>query len=119
MMYENSIIIGSSLRKKKTGEGILMQELGRGQRMNGLHWNMEDGSIVEWHSHPAEQFGYVIKGGFKIYFDDGKIQEEYEIHAGDCYFVPPEVKHKFITVGETEAIDIFNPIKEDVPKEIS
>ena len=60
-MYENAIIIREKLRKKKTGEGILMQELGRGQRMNGLHWNMEDGAIVPWHSHEAEQFGYVIK----------------------------------------------------------
>ncbi len=113
-MYENAIIIREKLRKKKTAEGILMQELGRGVRMNGLHWNMDDGAVVDWHSHEAEQFGYVIKGGFKIWFED----EEYEIHEGDCYFVPPNVKHKFIALGETEAIDLFNPIKEDIPKEI-
>lgn len=113
-MFENAIIKGSALPKVKTGQGILMQNLGRGVRMNGLHWNMDDGAVVDWHSHEAEQFGYVIKGGFKIWLEN----EEFEIHAGDCYFVPPNVKHKFIALGETEAIDLFNPIKEDIPKPI-
>lgn len=117
-MYEDSIIIREKIRKQKTAPGVLMQNLGSGKLMNTLHWNMEDGSIVDWHNHPAEQFGYCIQGGFKIFYDDGTIQEEYEIHAGDCYFIPPNVLHKFIALGETEAIDVFNPIKVDIPKEI-
>lgn len=117
-MYENSIVYRGKIRKQKTAEGILMQNLGKGKYMNTLHWNMDNGSVVDWHCHPAEQFGYVIKGGFKIYFDDGIEKEEFEIHSGDCYFVPPNVMHKFIALGETEAIDVFNPIKTDIPKEI-
>lgn len=117
-MYEKAIIKRTGIRKQKTAEGVLMQNLGKGMLMNGLHWNMEDGSIVDWHNHSSEQFGYVIKGGFKIFFDDGQVMEEYEIREGDCYFVPSKLKHKFIALGETEAIDIFNPIKEDIPKEI-
>lgn len=113
-MHEKVIIKRSEIRKQKTADGILMQELGCGQLMNGLHWNMENGAVVDWHNHPSEQFGYVIKGGFKIWLDN----EEFEIHEGDCYFVPPNVLHKFIAIGETEAIDLFNPIKKDIPKEI-
>ena len=113
-MYEKAIIHRESIPKVKTAPGILMQDLGRGSLMNGLHWNMDDGAIVDWHSHPAEQFGYVIRGGFRIWFG----AEEFEIHEGDCYFVPPGVEHKFIALGETEAIDLFNPIKEDIPKGI-
>lgn len=117
-MYEKSIIYRDKIKKQKTSKGILMQNIGSGKLMNVLHWDMEDESIVDWHCHHSEQFGYVMKGGFKIFFDDGKIKEEYEIHAGDCYFVPPNVLHKFIAQGETEAIDVFNPIKVDIPKEI-
>lgn len=113
-VYEKSIVYRNSIPKIQTGKGVLMQNLGKGRHMNGLHWNMQDGSIVNWHSHPSEQFGYVIKGGFKIWLD----QEVFEIHEGDCYFVPPNVVHKFIALGETEAIDLFNPIKEDLPKQI-
>lgn len=88
-----------------------MQEIGPGQNMNVLHWNMADGSIVPLHSHPHEQFGYVIKGGFKMKIGD----EEAVLSAGDSYFVPPNAPHIFIAIGETEAIDVFNPIKHDIP----
>lgn len=113
-MYENAIVFRSKLPKEKTAQGILMQNLGQGSQMNGLHWNMEDQAVVEWHSHPEEQFGYVIKGGFRIWLGE----EAFEIHEGDCYFVPPHVEHKFIALGETEAIDLFYPIKKDIPKGI-
>lgn len=113
-MYEKAVVIGDKLPKVKTAPGILMQNLGQGSLMNGLHWNMDDGAVVDWHSHPAEQFGYVIEGGFKIWLGE----EEFEIHKNDCYFVPPNVEHKFIAIGKTEAIDLFNPIKKDIPKGI-
>lgn len=99
------------IAKQDIGGGILMQEIGPGQNMNVLHWNMADGSIVPLHSHPHEQFGYVIKGGFKMKIGD----EEAVLSAGDSYFVPPNAPHIFIAIGETEAIDVFNPIKHDIP----
>ena len=42
--------------------------------------------------------------------------EEYVLKEGDAYFVPPNTQHKFVATGETEAIDVFNPIKTDIPK---
>lgn len=111
-MYEETMIYSKEIEKQDIGGGILMQNFGQGEGMSVLHWNMEDGSIVDWHEHPHEQFGYVIKGGFKIFM--GK--EEYELQAGDAYFVPPNTQHRFIALGETEAIDVFHPIKEDIPQ---
>lgn len=111
-MFEKKMIYRDKIEKEDIGGGILMQNLGNGDYMNVLHWNMYDGSIVDWHEHPNEQFGYVIKGGFIIYMGD----EEYRLKAGDAYFVPPNTQHKFIAVGDTEAIDVFNPIKKDIPK---
>jgi len=111
-MYEKKMIYREKIEKEDIGGGILMQNLGAGDRMSVLHWNMDDGSIVDWHEHPNEQFGYVIKGGFIIYMGD----EEYVLKEGDAYFVPPNTQHKFIATGETEAIDVFNPIKTDIPK---
>lgn len=97
--------------KKTIGPGILLQELGTGQGMNVLHWNMDDKAVVALHEHPQEQFGYVIKGGFDMLIE-GK---PYSLRAGDAYFIPPNAPHTFTAVGETEAIDIFNPIKTDYP----
>ena len=97
--------------KQEISAGILLQELGTGKNMNVLHWNMEDKSVVAMHVHPQEQFGYVIKGGFDMIID-GK---NYSLRAGDAYFIPPDVPHSFTAVGETEAIDVFNPVKTDYP----
>ncbi|MFW5787182.1 MAG: cupin domain-containing protein [Bacillota bacterium] len=110
-MYEKDMIYNSKIEKEDIGGGILMQYLGQGENMNVLHWNMEDKSVVDWHEHPQEQFGYVIKGGFKIYMGD----EEYKLETGDAYFVPPNTQHRFVAVGKTEAIDVFNPVKKDIP----
>lgn len=112
-MYEDCVTKGNLEKKHRIkAPGILMQKLGAGTHMNGLHWDMIDGSIVDWHEHPSEQFGYVIKGKLEILLGD----EAYEVLAGDCYFVPPNVRHKFIACGQTEAIDVFNPIKPDIPE---
>ena len=97
--------------KQDLGGGIILQELGHGQNMNVLHWNMQDGSVVKLHNHPQEQFGYVIKGGFKMIVGG----EETILKAGDAYFISPNIKHSFTATGETEAIDVFNPIKKDFP----
>ena len=99
------------LKKKDLGGGILLQVLGSGARMNTLHWNMEDQSVVVLHHHPQEQFGYVIKGGFEMTVGD----ETAVLKAGDAYFIPPNVRHKFMAIGETEAIDVFSPVKADIP----
>ena len=105
------MIYHDKIEKKEINPGVIFQYLGKGTLMNVFHWNMADGSAVPMHTHESEQFGYCIKGGFKI-IEDGK---EYEIGAGDAYFIPPNVPHSFVAVGDTEAIDVFNPIKNPIP----
>jgi quercetin dioxygenase-like cupin family protein len=99
------------IEKQNLGPGILLQEIGIGQHLNALHWNMSDKSEVKLHTHPQEQFGYVIKGGFNMVIGD----ENMNLKAGDSYFIPPDMLHSFIAVGETEAIDVFSPVKKDFP----
>lgn len=95
-------------------EGVLLQILGAGQNMNVLHWNMADKSVVAQHRHPEEQFGYVIEGGFEIRMEG----QTFILKAGDAYFIPPNVEHSFVAIGQTEAIDVFSPIKEEIPGKV-
>ena len=105
------IIQHEKINKKDIGGGIFMQVLGFGEKMNVLHWNMEDGSIVELHDHPEEQFGYVIKGGFEMLIGG----DNFTIGTGDAYFIPPNTPHRFVATGDTEAIDVFSPIRRGYP----
>lgn len=96
------------IEKKEILPGVMGQYLGAGDTMNVMHWNFEDNVVLPEHSHESEQFGYVIKGGFKVTIDGvTKL-----LSAGDSYFVPSNARHSFASVGETEAIDVFSPIKE-------
>ncbi len=99
------------LEKIDMGGGVIRQYLGEGSWMNAQHWNMADGSIVKMHKHSQEQFGYVIKGGFRMIIGN----ETADLKAGDAYFIPADILHEFVAVGETEAIDVFNPVKRDFP----
>lgn len=104
-------IYHDKIEKIDMGAGVVRQDFAQGERMNVLHWNMGDKSEVKFHTHSQEQFGYVIKGGFEM-----KIGEKTMIlKEGDAYIVPPNVSHSFIAIGETEAIDVFSPVKEDFP----
>jgi quercetin dioxygenase-like cupin family protein len=93
------------------GEGVVRQDFAEGASLNVLHWNMADGSEVKRHVHTQEQFGYVIKGGFTMVIGS----ETRQLRAGDGYVVPPNVPHSFVAVGDTEAIDVFSPVKRDFP----
>jgi quercetin dioxygenase-like cupin family protein len=99
------------LEKEDIGGGLVMQYLGCGNHMNVLHWDIADGGVVELHHHESEQFGYIIKGGFDMNVGD----DRKTLREGDCYFIPSNVPHRFVAVGETEAIDIFSPFKPDPP----
>ncbi|MFH0754016.1 MAG: cupin domain-containing protein [Candidatus Omnitrophota bacterium] len=99
------------LKKIDMGAGVIRMYLGEGKKMNAQHWNMANKSVVQMHKHSQEQFGYVIKGGFKMTVDGKKA----ELKAGDAYFIPAGVLHEFVAVGKTEAIDVFGPVKKDFP----
>lgn len=100
-----------NIPKIDMGEGVVRQDFAKGQKMNVLHWNMEDGSEVKLHTHAQEQFGYVIKGGFEMIIGD----EKQVLKAGDAYVVPANIPHSFVAIGQTEAIDVFSPVKKDFP----
>lgn len=96
------------LERTQFTEGILLRRLGHGENINAVHWDFEDGCVVDTHQHPQEQFGYVISGGFEVTIGD----ETHTLMAGDAYFVPANTPHRFVAVGKTEAIDVFTPARQ-------
>ena len=88
-------------------EKVLLQRIGEGKCINAVHWNFEDGAVVDLHQHAQEQFGYVIQGGLEVTIGD----ETRLLKAGDAYIIPPNTPHRFVAKGITEAIDVFTPIR--------
>ncbi len=94
--------------KTEFRKGILLERLGHGDHISAVHWNFQDGSVADLHQHGQEQFGYIIKGAFDVTIGD----ETKRLQAGDWYFVPANAAHKFVAIGDTEAIDVFSPNRE-------
>lgn len=64
--------------------------------------------LVDWHSHPNEQMGMMVKGTATFYVGD----EERVLGPGDFYFIPGGVKHRVIGSNEpSQALDVFYPIR--------
>ncbi len=100
----------SEIHAETVREGVVVKQLGTGQNMNTLHWDLAPGSVVPPHSHEQEQFGYIIKGSLEVTIGDRRAV----LRPGDSYIIPPHVEHGFITLEESEAIDIFSPVRSGV-----
>ena len=70
----------------------------------------EPHAVVERHSHPHEQMGYMLEGTATFEIGD----ESFEVGPGQAWRIPGNVPHK-VTAHDApvKAIDLFHPIRED------
>jgi quercetin dioxygenase-like cupin family protein len=70
----------------------------------------EPGAVVEEHSHPHEQLGYMLEGEAEFIIG-GQSQM---VRPGMMWRIPGGVKHKVIAGDRpVRALDVFHPIRED------
>lgn len=66
--------------------------------------------VVEWHSHPNEQMGYIVSGSALFQVGD----EEKVLKAGDMYHIPGGVRHRVTPLeGTPRVLDVFYPIRDE------
>jgi quercetin dioxygenase-like cupin family protein len=67
-------------------------------------------AVVDWHTHPNEQLGYVVSG--EATFSIG--EEVKRLRPGDVFFIPGGVRHKVAAHDKPfRAIDVFYPIRDE------
>jgi len=72
-------------------------------------WHFKAGGIAAAHSHPHEQFSWMIKGRMDLRIGD----ETRSMVAGDIAVIPGGVEHEAFFPEETEILDFFAPVRED------
>jgi len=70
---------------------------------------LKKGAVVQMHSHENEQITMLGSGVLRFVFPDG----EKILHAGDVLPIAPHVPHKVEALEDSEATDLFSPIRED------
>jgi len=64
--------------------------------------------VVDWHAHPNEQMGVVVRGRLTFFIGD----EEKTLGEGEFYFIPGQMRHKVVGHEEpSQALDVFYPIR--------
>lgn len=101
----SNIYVRNQTSKVDIGQGISFQMIGKGQNFNAIYWNLPDRSIIPEHSHPQEQFGYVVQGDLELNINGQTLT----VTKGNSYVIPSGEVHSFKAIGLTEVIDIFSP----------
>lgn len=92
------------------GGGVSRRVLAYGGKMLCAEVYFEAGAIGAAHRHEHEQIGYVASGSF-LYTEEGA--EPRVLHAGDTYYVAPNVEHGVKALEPSVVVDVFTPQRED------
>jgi quercetin dioxygenase-like cupin family protein len=78
-------------------------------RITVCRMRLKKGALVQTHSHENEQITMMESGVLRFVFPDG----EKTLRAGDMLTIPPHIPHKVEALEDSEATDLFSPIRED------
>jgi len=87
-----------------------------GDKLQMIWAIFQPGGAYEIHSHPHEQFSYMVQGRMRLMVGDG----EKMVGPGDIWYVPPNVVHGGDILGDEPVVfvDIFHPIREEIIEEM-
>ena len=92
--------------------GVFSKLLIDGENTTVLWSKWDPNASAPVHTHPHEQCGICFEGEI-IFTIDG---EDYTVHAGEFYHIPPNVPHAERNEGVVPAVltDFFAPVRSDL-----
>ncbi|HLZ62498.1 MAG TPA: cupin domain-containing protein [Ktedonosporobacter sp.] len=86
-----------------------------GEKLMVTHIVFEAGAFSAPHSHPHEQLTVVLRGELRF-----TLGEETQIlRAGDAISIPSDIPHSAVAITETELLDVFTPVRDDLMAKLS
>ncbi|MHA1985846.1 MAG: cupin domain-containing protein [Promethearchaeota archaeon] len=90
-------------------EGVYRRTLVYDNNLMICHFTLKKNAKIPLHNHKEHQIGYMIKG--KLQFTTE--HDEFLCKEGDSYIFESNEKHGALVLEDSEAIDVFNPARED------
>ncbi len=91
-------------------EGVEMRVV-HAERMTMVFFRVSAGTRVPEHAHPHEQVGALIRGLLDLAVGD----EIFTVRAGEAYHVPGGVPHSAFCREDADLVEVFCPVREDLP----
>jgi quercetin dioxygenase-like cupin family protein len=79
------------------------------QQITYGHVNLEEGVVVPVHSHPYEQWTFIINGQMEFTLNG----EKRLLLPGTGAYIPSSAPHGAVAVTACTVIDVFTPVRED------
>ncbi|MCX6594145.1 MAG: cupin domain-containing protein [Acidobacteria bacterium] len=79
------------------------------ERMTVARLWLKAGAVVPEHHHENEQVT-MLSSGRLLFFMEGDV---YTVSAGQTLVIPPNVPHRVEAIEDSEATDLFSPVRED------
>lgn len=81
-----------------------------GEKLMIMHVVLAKDAIALAHAHPHEQLSLVLKGEAEFTIGD----EKKLLKAGDAVSIPGNVEHSVVALVDTQVIDCFTPVRDDL-----
>ncbi len=109
-MPEQPVLQLTDCHPRRPFPGVAMHAF-EGRAMTVSIVDMEPHAVIDEHSHPHEQVGYMVRGGGEFIIAGKSCQ----VGEGQMWRLPGGVPHKVIAGPEgLRAVDVFHPVREDM-----
>lgn len=90
-------------------DGVLMKTLVYGRNTLMTEFLLKAGHTLPRHAHAQEQTGYLVSGSIRLWIGD----ESLAVEPGDSWCIAGGVEHGAEILGDSVAIEVFSPVRED------
>ncbi|KWZ48323.1 cupin [Burkholderia savannae] len=73
---------------------------------------LKKGAFVGTHSHPNEQFTYILEGRLLFRYGE-RLEHEVEVGPGEILHLPANVPHNALCLEDAVDLDVFTPPRAD------
>lgn len=85
-----------------------------GEQLMVTHLVFEAGALGTSHAHPHEQMTVVLRGEMEFTLGE----ERKVLRTGEAIAIPSNVVHSVVALTETELLDIFTPVRNDLAEKL-
>ncbi len=91
---------------------LLERRIINGDGMMLTHVYLKKGCVVPMHTHPNEQFTYILEGDLAFSIGS-EASAPIHVKAGEVLHIPGNVPHRAEALADTLDVDIFSPPRQD------
>ena len=95
--------------KKEVLNDKLARKVISGEKITVAQIFLAKEGVVPLHHHENEQISTIVTGALKFEIE-GK---EIVLRAGDVLSIPPNVPHRVVALEDSQALDVFSPVRTD------